>query len=479
MSNVPQQTLDQTAFGELVTAEPVPLFQVYAVNGLRENMYSILHGTGASVSAVDSNFVIESGTDADGEAVLVTLQDAKYRSGQGLLCRFTALFDTPVADSLQIAGFINDSQGFVFGYDGLEYGIARFYGGAVEYQTLAVATGAAGAENATVTVDGVAYTVPLTAGTVQHNAWEIANSLQAQVPNYFFTSNNDTVSAVDSLAEPNGAFAFTSATAVAAWTQQRPGVTPTEDWVPLANWSNPPDWTIDPSKGNVYQIRMQYLGYGAIQFYMESPITNKFELVHTYGYANANTLPTVEDPTFRVGWVSQNRGNTTNLTVKGATAAAFVEGQVNIDERSRAVDVNSRILTLPAENLITIRNRIEFNDRANRITSYPITCIIAAEHNKAVIFHFHINGTFIGDLDYSYQDKTNSVMEVATDAVQLDLNSGRDLGTVSVRGISSFRLDLRTAVTYLQPGETLTIAAELSSGVGGEADAAIYWLEDQ
>jgi len=478
VSFVPGQKFDKTAFNELVTAEPTPIFQFYAANGLRENMFVIEDGVGASATEENSNFIVQSGAGADNYIALVSAQDAKYRSGQGLLCKITALFESAAADSIQGAGFINDAQGFLFGYNGLDFGVARFYGGAVEYQNLQVTTPAGGAENATVTVDGIAYTVPLTSGTVQHNAWEIANSLQAQVPNYLFTSNNDIVTSTDTLARVNGAFAFTSATAVATWTQLIAGLEPTQDWVAQENWSNPPSWTVDPTKGNVYQIRVQYLGYGGIRFYMENPNTSRLELVHVYSYANANVVPLVEDPTFRVGWFAQNTGNTTNLVIKGASGGAFNEGKIILDERSRSLDVYEITSTTTAFNLITIRNRIDFDDKVNRITVLPRSALITAEHNKPILFHFHLNGSFNGDLDFEYVDEENSCIEYSFTRTEFNLD-GRDLGTVPMRTLAPFRVSLYEAIRYLLPGETLTIADQLSTGTGGLVDAVISWQEDQ
>jgi hypothetical protein len=477
MSFDPGQNLLTTAFGELSVAEMTPETQINAVYGIRDDVDTILDGTGTAATVVDNNFKVSSGTDADGVAALISDRFGTYRTGQGLLCRFTALFDPGVSGNNQAAGLINTEDGFVFGYFGTSFGLSRYYGGVVEVQSLQITTPAAGAENATITVDGAAYTVPLTAGTVQHNAFEIANDLNTQVPDYRFSSNDDTVTAITRSPRPAGSFAFTSATAVAAWTQIAAGAAPTFDHVPLLDWDFPPEFTIDPAKGNVYAISIQYLGYGGIKFYIENPETAEFELVHVYKYSNAHTTPSVSNPTFKIGWASQNIGATTSVSVKGASAAVFVEGKKKFDERSRGV--SNEVISLGAirRNILSVRNRIEFDDKNNKITMYPQTLILSAAHNKSVIYHIDTGVSFAGDLDFAYLDEPNSCAEFAIDNAAVSAD-GREIATFRIRSTAPAIIDMRPLLEVLLPGEILTISAVTSSGTGAEADASIAWIED-
>ena len=478
MSFVPGQNLDQTAFGELAVAQPYPEVQISAVNGLRDDILVVEAGTGADVSVVDGNYEISSGADAGGLAACLTNKQATYRNGQGLLGRFTALFPSNAANNLQFAGFINSDNIFAFGYDGTEFGVVRGYDGKAELQRLQITTPAGGAENATVTVNGTGYTVPLTSGTVQDNAFEVAQSLNAQVPNYNFSSNDDEVTALAGTPTAAGSFAFTSATAAGTWTQVTAGRSATFDWVPLADWTNPPSWTIDPTKGNVFQIRIQYLGYGGIRFYVENPETAEFELVHVYQYANANTIPHVTNPTFRIGWASQNIGNTSNITVKGASAGAFVEGLKVFDERGRTASGEVLSLTAGARlNILTIRNRLDINGVTNRTTVYPQVLLIGGDHNKAIIFHVDAGTTFLDPMIFEYIDEQSSVVEFSTSAAEVD-QDGREVATFRYRGIGTLEIDISRFFSELNPSESLTISAITASGTGAEADCSLVWLED-
>lgn len=476
MSFIPAQRFSSTIFGEIINAELTGVIQIEAANGLREDVLVIEQSASASVE--DSQYSLKTGTAGDAFVSITSSRILKNRGGLGVTSRFSALFETSAADSAQGAGFFNDSEGFIFGYNGTEFGVGRFYDGRSELQYLQVTTAAGGAETATVTVDGTAYNVPLTAGTVNHNAIEISDSLNSQVPYYRFSANQDTVTALDELARTAGAFAFTSATAVATWTQDVAGIPPIQEWTPQADWDNPPDWAFDPSKGNIYQITF-YWGYGGVQFSIGNPESGRVEPVHTIVYANEETQPFVQEPSFRLGWAIQHYGNTTPLAVKGAEAAGFVIGRIYIDERSRSASSTEVALNSTSiQNLVSVRNRLVFNRKTNRITAYLDRIILGAEHNKAVTFYAQIDATANGDLEFSYVDEKNSCVEFSTSLVTLN-NDGRQLGVVPIRSTQTAQLLFEEFSQYLLPGETLSIGAILSSGTGGEGDCGIYWVEDQ
>jgi len=63
--------------------------------------------------------------------------------------------------------------------------------------------------------------------------------------------------------------------------------------VAQADWDDPLDgtgasrMTLDQTKLNVFQIRFQFLGAGAIQLWVESDTTGLFVIVHTIDYTNS------------------------------------------------------------------------------------------------------------------------------------------------------------------------------------------------
>lgn len=475
MSENVTQELAKTAFGELSVAQPTPVVQIYSQYGLREDVQTLV-AEGGTTSALDSNFVLSTGTNAAGLSTILSEKQVVYKAGQGIMCRITALFTTGVANSRQLAGFINAEDAFAFGFNGTDFSILHARNGVTEIQDLQVTTPAAGAEDAIITVGGTGFTVPLTAGTVQHNAFEIANSLNSQVENHTFTSNDDTVTSLHGLPGPEGSFAFTSATAVAAWTQIAAGVLTTDIYTAQTDWDNPPDFAFDPTKGNVFQIKVQYLGYGGITFFIEDPETSLPILVHTIKYANTATTPSVSNPTFRIGWVAQNQGNTSDLTVKGASAGGFLEGKEHRDERNRTASITATGIGTTRNTLMVIRNRSTFNNKINRVPIYPTLLIIGTDTTKAAEIHLDIGNTFGGDLDFSFIDEINSVVEIATDNVTTV--DGRQVATIRLRSVAPLVLDMQKVLEILLPREELTISGNITSGAASEIDISLIWQED-
>jgi hypothetical protein len=111
-------------FGELITADMTPVVAGDFVYGINSNLASsTLTGSGTATSS--SRLGIASTTAAASSTSLIrSTKVAKYRPGQGMQARFTAMFTTGAANSTQIAGLLNSTvDGFGFGYNGASYGV--------------------------------------------------------------------------------------------------------------------------------------------------------------------------------------------------------------------------------------------------------------------------------------------------------------------------------------------------------------------
>lgn len=478
MSNILNkiQELQKTAFGELSVAEPTPVVQISAQYGLTDEV-SIINNNGGTAYNGDSLFNVSTGTNPLGLSSLNSLKQLAYKAGQGALARFTALFTLGVPNSLQAAGLINSEDAFAFGYLGDAFGILYSKGGKTEHQELTVTTPAGVAENASITVNGVVYVVPLTVGTTNHNAQEIAKSLTAQVPNFLFSANNNVVSSMDLLPQVNSTYSFTSGTAAASWVQQQAGVSPTISLIPKSTWNRDVVEWLDPTKGNVYSIAIQYLGFGNISFFVEDQTDGLPVLVHQIEYTNKNVLPSVGNPTFRIGWLARNLGNTSNLVVSGASAAGFIEGKNIVDTLPRAVEsVTSAIDTIQT-NVITIRNRFHFGDKINRADIIPLLISLGTEGNKGAFFRLTANAEFSGDINFTYVDEQNSVAEVSTDQVAITPNTGRFVASflVTQQGKVITSNDFKTRIF---PDDQLTLSAAVTATPAAIMTAAAVWQED-
>lgn len=466
-----------TAFNELSVAQPTPITQITAQYGLLSDVLTV--NLGGTTTTQDSKFVCSTGTGPNNVSAIVSSRQAQYKAGQGLLARFTAIFTQGVSDSTQQSGFITSESAFGFGYNGTEFGILHARDGVLENQELTVASGATGNENATVTVDGVGYTVALTIGSVEKNAYEIATSLSAQVPGYGFSSTADKVYALAQLPDFGaGTFLFSSATAVASWSEISSGTLPTETWVKKADWNINPDIDIDPTKGNVYQIQIQYLGFGAIRFFAENTITGILELVHMIRYANTSLVPSVPNPIFRIGWAARNNGNTSDIVVQGASGAAFLEGKISFDFTPTGICQTQLAVGTTRTNIISLKNRLTFNGVSNRAEIIPISLGLSSDTTKTAFFELVANPEVApGDfLEYNFFDEQLSLMETATNKVEI--TGGDVIACFSVAGGNSLTVDMEKILKTQSPGLSVSITARISGGNASQMDVSPVWGDD-
>ena len=479
MSFDPQQELATTAFGELKAESVTPITQISAQYGLLTGVLTVQDVEFSGTNYIEDNkFTCDSGTASDGLASITTLRQLSYRAGQGAMARFTALFDTPVDLNTQAAGFITAENSFTFGYVGTNFGIIHAFDGMDELQELTL-TVSAGSESATVTVDGTPYVVSLTnTGTVQGDAFELSESLNIQVPNYTFTSNDNQVVAQSLLPTPQGAFAYSSTgSSAGSWSQEIAGQVATQTFIPQSSWNGNTFTELNPQMGNVYQIQFQYLGFGAISFFIEDSDNGEFVLAHQIKYANNQTTPSVSNPTFRVGWLSVNGGNTTSIKVQGSSAASFVEGVIIRDTPPRSANNEQTSVSTTLTNILSVRNRISFGGKVNRAEIFPQLVSASSQTNKAAFFKIILNPTYLAPAIFSYLSKSSSISEVATDSVEV--TGGQEIGSLTITNTGSTVLRFNEGqVTAIFPGTIICLAAQMSSGASSDCQATATWQED-
>ena len=123
-----------TAFGELLVGQLSPQFQgsfEYTVDNTDLNINTEING--GTVTQASGMGIVTTSTTTESSALFQSKQHAKYRPGLGGLSRFTALFTSPVADTEQYIGIMDETgssaafkNGYAVGYDGTTFGFHRF-----------------------------------------------------------------------------------------------------------------------------------------------------------------------------------------------------------------------------------------------------------------------------------------------------------------------------------------------------------------
>lgn len=478
--STPLSPTNYSAFGEKSVAENYPYIQATAVyNLLPANFRSFTSGTG-STDARDGQFVVETGTGVGGYGAIQSFRSLNYQPGQGALARFTALFESNVANSWQGVGLLSIGDELSFGYNGTEFGIWHRYRGKAEVHTLTVTGVAGGAETLTLTLNGVAYSIPLTSGTANHNAYEIASWLNDSANQAVWRADqvDDTVIiSAQSDGAKSGSYSFSSSTATGSIALNQTGVTKTSDFVPQSEWNGPStDWSwFDPSKGNVYQISFQYLGYGAVKFFIEDRESGNFVLVHTIKYPSTATTPNLGNPSLKTGLYCVSLGSTTNLVVKASSFGAFSQG-VRAQTRNPRAFSNTQSLSAGSfVNLLALRNRRTYNGQINQVEIQPLAVSVANEGTKNIRVEVRATTNPGVELDFTSAG-TNLISDIST--TPATITGGRLLAAFTVAGGGEKTLDLKSLQIRMPPTLTLFIQAFKISGSSSDVSCALTWYED-
>lgn len=467
----------KTAFGQLVTAQDTPLVQITAQYGLLSGVSTV--ALGGTTTTENSKFIANSGASSTGVSAIISSRQVKHRVGQGLKGMFTAIFSTGQTGSFQQAGLISSDVSFAFGYDDQSFGVLYAKDGQLEIQNLAITTPASG-ESATVTVDGVAYTIPLSSGTIDLNAYEVAAYLTLNEPRYDATSNGGIVTLRARLPDfGGGAFAFSSSNAIASWSQIVAAALPVEIWTPQTSWNIESKLEFNPALLNIYMIQFESLA-GSVKFYMQDPVTSDMTLVHVIRYTNTSTLPIVPEAVYRVGWANRNRGNTTNTITQGTSAAIMIEGEIALNTAPSADSFLQSSIGTQSTNVLSLRNRTVFNTKSNRTDIYPQKAFLFTESAKTAIFDIIIDATVpSGDLlAWDYYDNALSTAEVAKNSVLI--TGGTTVASIAVSPSSPREVDLRDIINELPSFSSLTICARLAAnGSASDMGVSFNWIEDK
>lgn len=475
-----------SAFGELETVQLQPTVQIDALQGILEDVHETLTGPSGSVTIKDDHggkeFHCQSGTSVGGYGILRSQSVVRYRPGQGSRLRFTARYGAPVNLSTQRAGAVNAGTELSFGYNGTSFGILYRTAGRLEIQTLSITTPASGNETLTLTLDGNEYTISLTSGTAAHNAFEIVEDNSFSATHNAYQNGSTVIFTSKAVGDETGSYTFSSdGAAVGSFVETGAGKAVNDTFINQADWNITPltsesdPFILDPSKGNVFQITYQYLGYGDITFWVEDPATGQFIPVHEIGYANNNVVPSLDTPVFKIGWFAASLGATTNTEIFGASAMGAIDGTLNFLKRPVGHANTKTNVGTTLTNILSIRNRPTINGYINSDPVRLASVSVAVDGTKTATAEIHINPTVAGEPNWTYHDSTQSIVEY--DLAGTTISSGTELFDFSLGKTDSFTVNLLPYNLYLNRTDVVSIGVKTSSGTT-EATASITWVED-
>lgn len=232
------------------------------------------------------------------------------------------------------------------------------------------------------------------------------------------------------------------------------------------------DWT----KGNVFEIQFQFLGFGIINFLVENPSTGSFVIVHRLEYANANTQPSLGIPTLPACMHVDNGTTETDIVCKSGSFGFFTEGTVSKEDRSLNSISNAKTSVTTEVNLLTVRNRASYHSYTNREVVYPILVDIASDDGKkASVIRVVVDAVLGGSPSYTNIDTNTSIAEY--DTAGTTVSNGNAVTTITLpKGDQHQLIDLSPYSLHLAAGETITVAASTTDAA--TFTTSITWNED-
>ena len=483
------------AFGAIIVSDLHPVIQRKFVQGLSAQQDETVDHDGGTVTAnSQGELELATSTTTSSAAIYRSKKIIGYRPGQAVVARFTARFTTGVAGTEQIIGAGDAEDGLFFGYDGSTFGVMRRTGGQVETRTLTVTAAASGAGNVTVTLNGGAVVTAL-AGTetIGEAAAKIAASDYSTAGGGWiarYAGNQVVFQAIDT-ATRGGAYSFvdTGGTGVTATgpTQTLAASAATDTWIPQTSWNlDPADGTgtlpvLDQTKGNVFEIQYQWLGYGAVLFRVEDPVTGRFVNVHRIQYANANTAPTLRQPDLPLYAVVDNGATVSNIVMRSASLGGFYAGEPGDATEVRFSADNSKSTDTTRVNILVLRVVTTQSGVTNRKrVRLDEMSLGNNSSNRTSQVHATLNPSLVGAPSWTAVDAGgDSIVEYDVATTDIVAGSGRRVGTFTVgaAGGSDLHLEPHNEIV-LEPGDILVVSMALASGgTSATQVAALGWSE--
>jgi hypothetical protein len=489
-----------SAFGEPLAISPTAVIQLDGIYGTTTDVIqTYTNGTGSSAGSVNQIFKVTTGTTQGGYGVLRSKRFIRYRPGQGIVARFTAGFTTGVASSLQFAGLANQENRVVFGYDGDKFGICRSTGGKATIYLMTMTVAPNAAQTATITLDGVAYTVTLANTSADVAVQTIVNRVGGYGGWLFQQTDGAMLWLAPTLGPMTGTFSFTSTgNAQATFSLKQQGVAQTDYWTYQTDWNidkldgsntittNPSGMLLDPTKLNVYQIALRWLGVGAISYAVEDQASGSLIYVHREHYTNQHTTPHIANPSFKITYAAYNITNTSNLSVIGASIYGAVEGTIFQNELTRSHSVSKASLAQNVtHHMMTIKNSVVTNGLAGANNgNYIINVKEAIVKSLSVsvqatdpsqVFLFFDPTSFSGTHLYYNIPSANEVYSSATGTLDLAVDTPVYNGLNAING--TVNIDLSPYRITIPPGSQVSIAIRSTNGIT-QATVALVWSED-
>jgi hypothetical protein len=477
-------------FGSIHTEKLYPVFQVDGVYGLNSGQALWSSSLSGSASSSDSMLFVSTGTTIYSQAQIQSRKRLRYRPGQGIVGRFAGKFTAGVTQSYQVIGYGHAEDGVFFGYKNEDFGILYSNRGRREVRRFTITTPSSNAESVSIILNGTTYSISVTnSSNIQRTVWEISQGVYTGWSAYP-GSTNSVIFVNDSAGVKSNTFNYVATSMVGTFSRTLAGQNTTELFIPQSEWNGDKldgtggsGFTIDPTKGNVFQIGIQYLGFGTINFDVETTSSGNnanFISAHTLKLPNTLSTTSFGNPSFPFTMAVYSAGSTTGLTVSVGSFAGFIEGD-KVLQGNRFSYFNSLggVVTAGAyHTLFTILNKRFHNGRTSQIVVNIKDIVGEVKHTQPVRFYLIKNGSLLGNPSFTeYSSISGTSWDTSATSVTFTDNS-QLIWSGGVGETGQLDSQFVDEIT-LQPGEWLSVAARSVQNTAAWVSAGLNTREDQ
>jgi hypothetical protein len=485
----PQST---SAFGEHISVEPKPAIQLMFPYGKETaNVIEFTNGSG-SVTNVNSQLVLSSGATTLSDAAIASKDFLVYEPGFGATAKFTFGCSTGAGTvgTFQQIGMGTQEDGFFFSYENDDMTIMRRQGGLRDQHSFTITTEAGSSGNVTVELDGTSHVLAVSiapTSATNFTASEIASefNLVSSTGYTAYVQGNIVSFVAERTGVKSGSFTFSGGTtsSTATVSQEVVGVTENIDKIERTDWNiDKADGTgmlplIDWSQGNVFQMKYQWLGYGAITFFIENPSSGNLIPVHRIQYANSANQPSINNPSLQFLVNVANALTTANVSCfVGSVYGGIDGGRKGLYGNRHAETFAATVGNTNLENIVSFRAPHNFAGKSNRseasIVRLGITSSTAADIKVIK------NPTLEGSANWT---SYGSGILLESDQSSGDVTGGDIVLAERAEKQDRFIVEASAGGNFLQilklyPGDVVTICGIADSG-NSTINVAVNWVE--
>jgi hypothetical protein len=257
---------------------------------------------------------------------------------------------------------------------------------------------------------------------------------------------------------------------------------PVETFIPQTTWNRDKadgvttlpllDWT----KGQVFQIQLQFLGFGSINFYIENPNSGSFVLIHVIDYAGMNINPSLADPSLQICFEADNGATTTDIVMKSASVSGFIEGKSPTQGLSWSYDFSKSGIGSTLTNVLTVRNKSIYAGKPNNDILSPLFLNVSTiGANKPVYIALIKNTTLGGTPVWNDINTNNSFAEV--DVAGTTVTNGFIIFSFIMGKEDTRIINITDLKEFIEHDETFTIAGSVPTSTV-EIFTSFNWVEN-